>query len=64
MTNPMAPGRQRRAREYYLERKEKGLCVTCGKPNDREFIRCSSCYEKRKKWYKDNKNKVKIQRER
>lgn len=30
----------------YHERKENGLCVRCGKPNDGEYVCCSSCREK------------------
>lgn len=30
----------------YSERKENGLCITCGRTNDTQTVRCSSCRER------------------
>ena len=45
------------SKEKYFERKEKGLCVQCGKPNDNGKVICDECVLKRKKAYIQRCNK-------
>lgn len=42
-------------RKMKHKRKEAGLCVTCGKPLDREATMCSACWEKTKQWRKEQR---------
>lgn len=41
--------------ELYRKRKENGLCVRCGKPNDGEYVCCSSCREKTKSYVNETR---------
>lgn len=49
------------SKRIYYHHKENGLCVRCGKKNDRERTLCSQCREKAtiqqrqvKEWYREN----------
>jgi hypothetical protein len=52
-----------KAKEKYHERKEAGLCPTCGLPVDNGRIYCSYCTARqnisRKKWYERKKRNAK-----
>lgn len=53
--------RLKRYNDRYQRLKEQGLCVTCGKPNDTNGIRCSKC--KSKQAYNKKINKKPSNRE-
>ena len=44
----MALSSSERSRRYYQKRKENGLCISCGKPLDRQGTYCISCLDKRR----------------
>lgn len=45
------------SKEKYYERKEKGLCVQCGKPNDNGKVTCDECTLNRRRAYIKRCNK-------
>jgi len=46
-------------KKQYQDRLEKGLCVMCGKENDRTTVYCSSCKVKRSQYKKNSRLKRK-----
>lgn len=48
------------ARPIYYQRKEQGLCVQCGKPNDKTGTRCKDCTQKSTEYARERREKRRL----
>lgn len=48
------------SKTLYYQRKEQGLCVQCGKPNDKTGTRCKDCTQKSTEYARERREKRRL----